>query len=51
VIGALGIAVLMGCAFVTHLRVKNTALKMLPSLTLLAFSLIIATLNYRLIKG
>ena len=51
VIGALGIAVLMGCAFVTHLRVRNTALKMLPSLTLLAFSLIIASVNSRLIKG
>jgi hypothetical protein len=34
-----------------HLRVKNPAFKMLPSLTLLAFSLIIAVINYRLLKG
>lgn len=35
VMGGLGIAILMGAAFVTHLRVKNPAFKMLPSLTLL----------------
>ena len=51
VIGSLGIAGLMGCAFVMHLRVKNPVFKMLPSLTLLALSLIIAVSNYRLLKG
>jgi hypothetical protein len=50
-IGSLGIAGLMGCAFAVHLQVKNPAFKMLPSLTLLAFSLIIAVINYRLLKG
>ena len=49
-IGGLGIAGLMACAFVIHLRVKNPAFKMLPSLTLLALSLIIAVLNYRLLN-
>jgi len=109
VIGSLGIAGLMGCAFAVHLRVRilptrssrfeppnrsadavvgqasrlsgeasigcessaslaappdrqdacpttgfggrNPAFKMLPSLTLLALSLIIAVINYRLLKG
>ena len=50
-IGSLGIAGLMGSAFAVHLRVKNPAFKMLPSLTLQAFSLIIAVINYRLLKG
>jgi len=50
-IGSLGIAGLMGCAFVIHLRVKNPAFKMLPSLTLLALALIIAVINYRLLNG
>ncbi len=50
-IGSLGIAGLMACAFVIHLRVKNPAFKMIPSLTLLALSLIIAVINYRLLKG
>jgi hypothetical protein len=50
-IGGLGIAGLMACAFVVHLRVKNPAFKMLPSLTLLALSLIIAVINYRLLNG
>ncbi len=49
--GGIGIAVLMACAFVTHLRVKSPVLKMLPSLILLALSLIIAAINYRLLKG
>ena len=51
VIGSLGIAGLMGCAFVMHLRVKNPVFKMLPSLTLLALSLAIAVVNYRLLNG
>ena len=50
-IGSLGIAGLMGCAFFTHLRIKNPVFKMLPSLTLLALSLIIAVINYRLLNG
>lgn len=50
-IGSLGIAGLMGCAFVMHLRVKNPVFKMLPSLTLLALSLAIAVVNYRLLNG
>jgi hypothetical protein len=50
-IGSLGIAGLMGCAFAVHLRVKNPAFKMLPSLTLLALSLVIGVINYRLLKG
>jgi uncharacterized membrane protein YphA (DoxX/SURF4 family) len=49
--GALGIAALMGCAFVTHVRVKNPLAKMLPSLTLLVLSLVIAFLNYQLMNG
>ena len=48
VTGGLGIAVLMGGAVVTHLRVKNSLFKMLPSLTLLALSLVIALISYRL---
>lgn len=50
VVGGLGIAALMACAFVTHLRVKNPAPKMLPSLALLALSLIIVAINYRLVN-
>jgi uncharacterized membrane protein YphA (DoxX/SURF4 family) len=49
VMGGLGIAILMGAAFVTHLRVRNPAFKMLPSLTLLVFSTVIALINYRLL--
>ena len=51
VAGGIGIAVLMGAAFVTHLRVKNPVFKMLPSLTLLVFSVVIAWINYRLLAG
>ncbi|KAB2653268.1 MAG: hypothetical protein DVB33_03775 [Verrucomicrobia bacterium] len=50
-IGSLGIAGLMACAFAVHLRVKNPAFKLLPSLILLALSLIIAVINYRLINA
>ena len=49
--GGIGIALLMGAAFVTHLRVKNPVFKMLPSLTLLVFSVVIAWINYRLLAG
>jgi len=51
VAGGIGIAVLMGAAFVTHLRVKNPVFKMLPSLTLLVFSVVIAWINYRSLAG
>ena len=50
-VGSLGIAGLMGCAFAVHLRVKNPAFKMLPALTLLVLSLIIAVTNYRLLNA
>lgn len=46
--GSLGIALLMLCAFFTHVRIKNPFVKMLPSLALLALSLFIAFMNYRL---
>ena len=49
--GGLGIAFLMGCAFIIHLRVKNPWFKMLPSLTLLVLSLTIAVINYRLLNA
>jgi len=49
--GAIGIAVLMGAAFVTHLRVKNPVFKMLPSLTLFVLSVVIAWIHYRLLAG
>ncbi len=49
-IGGLGIAGLMGCAFAMHLRVKNPLVKMFPCLTLLVFATVIALLNYRLLN-
>jgi uncharacterized membrane protein YphA (DoxX/SURF4 family) len=51
VVGGVGIALLMLAAGVTHLRVKNPVFKMLPSLTLLVFSVLIAWINYRLLKA
>ena len=51
VIGGLGVAGLMCCAFAIHLRVKNPAFKMLPSLALLVLSLIIAVINYRFLNA
>lgn len=50
-LGGVGIALLMAAAFFTHLRVKNPLLKMFPSLALLALSLVIAFLNYRLVHS
>jgi uncharacterized membrane protein YphA (DoxX/SURF4 family) len=41
-IGAAGIAFLMGCAVITHIRVKNPAFKMAPALSLLVISVTIA---------
>lgn len=51
VAGGLGIAALMACAFVIHLRVKNPPFKMAPCLSLLLISLVIALINYRLLTG
>ncbi len=49
--GGVGIAALMGCALVVHLRVRNPPLKMLPGLTLLVISTAIAWINFRVLKG
>jgi uncharacterized membrane protein YkgB len=51
VLGGIGIAVLMGAAVFTHMRVKNPVFKMLPSSTLLLLSASIAWLNYRMLVG
>ena len=40
-LGAIGLALLMAAAMVTHLRVKNPLFKMLPSTTLFIISLIL----------
>ncbi len=49
VIGGIGIALLMGGAFATHLRVKSPVFKILPCLILMFLSLVIAWINYRLL--
>lgn len=49
--GGLGIAFLMGCAFIIHLRVKNPWFKMLPCLILLALSAVIAWINWQLLNS
>ena len=51
VAGGIGIAILMGAAFVVHLRVKNPLFKILPCVTLLVLSTVIAWINYRLLTG
>ena len=51
VLGGIGIAVLMGAAVFTHVRVKNPVFKRLPSSTLLILSASIAWLNYRQLAG
>ena len=51
VLGGIAIAVLMGAAVFTHVRVRNPVFKMLPSSTLLILSALIAWLNYRLLAG
>ena len=51
VLGGIGIAVLMGAAVFTHVRVKNPVFKMLPSSTLLILSAFIAWLNYQRLAG
>ena len=50
-VGGIGIAILMLAAFVTHLRVKSPVLKILPCLTLLVVSVVIAWINYRVLAG
>ena len=49
VVGGVGIALLMLAAFITHLRVKNPVVKMLPCLSLLVLAALIAWINYRLL--
>lgn len=49
VAGGLGIALLMGCAFIVHMRAKTPATKRLPCLTQLLVSLVIVIINYRLL--
>jgi hypothetical protein len=51
VLGGIAIAVLMGAAVLTHVRVKNPVFKMLPSSTLLILSALIAWLNYRMLAS
>jgi hypothetical protein len=51
VLGAIGIAVLMGAAVFIHVRVKNPVFKMLPASTLLILSASIAWLNLRMLAG
>ncbi len=51
VLGGLGIAVLMSCAFIVHLRVKSPWPKILPCLSLLAVSLAMAWMNYQLLNS
>jgi hypothetical protein len=51
VAGGLGIALLMGCAFVVHVRAKTPLVNRVPCLMLLVISLGIATINYRLVYG
>lgn len=40
-LGAIGISVLMVCALLTHLKIKNNISKMLPAASLLAINLTI----------
>ncbi len=51
VIAGWGVAVLMACAFATHVRVKNPVFKMLPSLSLLVVSLLIVFINHRFLES
>jgi len=50
VVGGIGIALLMVAAFVTHLRVKSPSFKMMPCLTLMGLSAVIAFLNFRMLN-
>ena len=49
VMGGAGIALLMVGAVGVHLRVKNPVFKMLPALSLLILSAVIALINFRLL--
>lgn len=51
VAGGVGIAALMACAFVAHLRVKNPPAKIAPCVSLLFIGRAIAFINYRLLHG
>jgi hypothetical protein len=50
-VGGIGIAFLMLCAFITHLRVKNPLYKMVPSLTLLLVAIAIIWMNYQFMSS
>jgi uncharacterized membrane protein YphA (DoxX/SURF4 family) len=50
VVAGIGISLLMLAAFVTHLRVKNPPIMMMPSLTLMVVSVLISFLNYQLLN-
>jgi uncharacterized membrane protein YphA (DoxX/SURF4 family) len=50
-VGGIGIALFMVAAMATHLRMKSPLVKMMPSLTLMVLSLLIAFLNYRILAG
>ena len=45
VVGGLGLALLMGAALITHLRLRNPTLRMLPSTSLLLISFVIVGIN------
>ena len=47
----IGLSLLRVTAFTEHLRVKSPIVEMLPSLTLLALSMLIVLINYRLRTG
>lgn len=49
--GGLGLSLLMIAAFTTHIRTGSRVIRMLPSLTLLALSMLIVLINYRLRAG
>ena len=51
VAGGVLIALLMACAFAIHLRVRNPFPKMVPCLSLLIVSAVIALLNYQLLQA
>jgi len=47
ILGSLGIAGLMFAAIITHLRIKNPIYKMLPAMSLILISCIIAILSFQ----
>jgi hypothetical protein len=50
VAGGIGIALLILAAFVTHFRVKNPPIMMMPSLTLMVVSVFISFHDYQMLK-